>query len=86
MLIWKLDGLEEYDIRRPVTPRGTNLLGIVKHVTSVELEYFGPVFDRPHGLPLPWLSDIADPNAVCGLHQTRPGPRSSPSISAPAAR
>jgi hypothetical protein len=26
-LLWKLDGLSEYDIRRPLTPTGTNLLG-----------------------------------------------------------
>jgi hypothetical protein len=43
VLLWKLDGLGEYDIRRPLTPTGTNLLGIVKHVASVELEYFGPL-------------------------------------------
>jgi hypothetical protein len=63
VLLWKLDGLGEYDIRRPLTPTGTNLLGIVKHVASVELEYFGPVFGRPHGVALPWLAVDADPNA-----------------------
>jgi hypothetical protein len=63
VLLWKLDGLSEYDIRRPMTPTGTNLLGIVKHVASVELEYFGPVFGRPHGVALPWLADEAAPNA-----------------------
>ena len=26
-LVWKLDGLSEYDIRRPLVPTGTNLLG-----------------------------------------------------------
>ena len=35
-LLWKLDGLSEYDVRRPLTPTGTNLLGLVKHVASVE--------------------------------------------------
>ena len=29
-LVWKLDGLSEYDIRRPLVPTGTNLLGLVK--------------------------------------------------------
>ena len=33
-LLWKLDGLSEYDVRRPMTRTGTNLLGIVKHVAS----------------------------------------------------
>jgi len=61
--VWKLDGLSEYDIRRPLTPTGTNLLGLVKHSAGGELEYFGTVFGRPHGVPLPWLADGAAPNA-----------------------
>jgi Protein of unknown function (DUF664) len=62
-LLWKLDGLSEYDIRRPMTPTGTNLLGLVKHVASVELGYFGDTFGRPSGEPLPWFADGAEPNA-----------------------
>ena len=46
-LVWKLDGLGEYDIRRPLTPTGTNLLGLVKHSTATNLGYFGEVFGRP---------------------------------------
>lgn len=45
-LVWKLDGLSEYDIRRPLTPTGTNLLGLVKHSTATHLGYFGDVFGR----------------------------------------
>ena len=62
-LIWKLDGLSEYDVRRPMVPTGTNLLGLVKHVASVELGYFGDTFGRPSGEPLPWFEDDAEPNA-----------------------
>ena len=62
-LLWKLDGLSDYDIRRPMTPTGTNLLGLVKHVASVELGYFGETFDRPSGEPLPWFDDDAEANA-----------------------
>jgi uncharacterized damage-inducible protein DinB len=62
-LLWKLDGLSEYDIRRPMTPTGTNLLGLVKHVASVELGYLGDTFDRPSDEPLPWFEDDAEPNA-----------------------
>ena len=47
VLLWKLDGLSDYDIRRPMTPTGTNLLGLVKHCAGVECEYFGQVLDRP---------------------------------------
>src|SRR5213083_2461997 len=63
VLLWKLEGLSEYDIRRPMVPTGTNLLGLVKHVAGVEAGYFGEVFDRPFGEPLPWLDDGAEPNA-----------------------
>lgn len=62
-ILWKLDGLSEYDIRRPVTPTGTNLLGMVKHLASVELGYFGDTFGRPYGELLPWFDDAAEPNA-----------------------
>ncbi|MFD8636607.1 MULTISPECIES: DinB family protein [unclassified Streptomyces] len=55
-LVWKLDGLSEYDVRRPLTPTGTNLLGLVKHVAGVELGYFGDTFGRPFfdEEPPPW--------------------------------
>ncbi|MGI5522483.1 DinB family protein [Micromonospora sp. CA-259024] len=46
-LVWKLDGLSEYDIRRPLTATGTNLLGLVKHMATLEAWYFGEVFGRP---------------------------------------
>jgi len=62
-LLWKLDGLSEYDVRRPLVPTGTNLLGLVKHVASVELGYFGETFGRPSGEPLPWFAEDAEDNA-----------------------
>jgi hypothetical protein len=58
-LLWKLEGLSEYDVRRPLVPSGTNLLGLVKHVAAVELGYFGETFGRPSPDPLPW--DESDP-------------------------
>ncbi|CAM5454628.1 DinB family protein [Streptomyces pilosus] len=62
-LLWKLDGLSEYDVRRPMTPTGTNLLGLVKHAAGVELGYLGDTFGRPSGEPLPWLAEAAETNA-----------------------
>lgn len=56
-LLWKLDGLSEYDARRPLTATGTNLLGLVKHVATIEARYFGEVFDRPSPEPLPRWQD-----------------------------
>ena len=62
-LLWKLDGLGERDLRWPVTGSGTNLLGLVKHVGSMEFGYFGETFGRPADEPLPWLEPDAEDNA-----------------------
>ncbi len=62
-ILWKLDDLGERDIRRPMTPTGTNLLGLVKHLATVELMYFGIVFDRPPANPVPWLRPDLPPNS-----------------------
>jgi len=63
-VVWKLDGLPEYDVRRPLTPTGTNLLGVVKHLAWTDAEYFGLVFGRPFPEAPPWAgqADIP-PNA-----------------------
>ena len=61
-LLWKLDGLGERDVRRPMTRTGTNLLGVVKHVATVEAGYLGDCFDRPFPEPLPWTAPDAAPN------------------------
>ncbi len=62
-LVWKLDGLGEYDIRRPLTPTGTSLLGLVKHSGATHLRYFGGgVFGRTPDESLSWLSGGAVPN------------------------
>jgi uncharacterized damage-inducible protein DinB len=52
VLVWKLDALSEYDIRRRLTATGTNLLGLVKHMATCEAWYFGEVFGRPSPEPL----------------------------------
>jgi hypothetical protein len=62
-LLWKLEGLDERDLRRPMTPTGTNLLGLVKHTASTTVGYLGDVFDRPFGEAVPWFDDAADDNA-----------------------
>jgi uncharacterized damage-inducible protein DinB len=62
-LLLKIEGLSEYDARRPQTPTATNLLGLVKHVASVQLGYFGETFGRPADRDVPWLSDDAVPDA-----------------------
>ncbi|WP_086682924.1 DinB family protein, partial [Amycolatopsis pretoriensis] len=52
-----LSGLSEYDIRRPVTPTGTNLLGLVKHLAGIELGTLGDCVGRPAPVRLPWVED-----------------------------
>lgn len=56
-LVASIDGLSDYDIRRPMTPSGTNLLGLVKHVMGVELGYLGACVGRPAPFTLPWYDD-----------------------------
>ncbi|GGM14774.1 DinB family protein [Nakamurella endophytica] len=46
-LLDTLDGLSEYDVRRPLTATGTNLLGLVRHLTLTEVVYLGDVLGRP---------------------------------------
>ncbi|KRF02979.1 hypothetical protein ASG88_06400 [Nocardioides sp. Soil777] len=62
-LCWKTEGLSEYDVRRPLTPTGTNLLGLVKHLSIVEASYFGATFGRPFPRHLPWWDDDAPEEA-----------------------
>jgi Protein of unknown function (DUF664) len=56
-LLSRLDGLSEYDRRRPMTPTGTNLLGLVKHLAGLEYGYLGESFGHPAPETLPWIED-----------------------------
>jgi hypothetical protein len=56
-LLSSLDGLHEYDIRRPMTPSATNLLGLIKHLAGVEFAYLGDSVARPAPVRLPWIED-----------------------------
>lgn len=56
-LLSKLEGLSEYDLRRPMTPTGTNLLGLVKRLAGVEYEYLGASFKRPAAETMSWIED-----------------------------
>ncbi|TQM65113.1 DinB family protein [Humibacillus xanthopallidus] len=62
-VLWKVDGLSERDQRMPLTASGTNLLGLVKHLASVEAGYFGDCLGRPWPEPMPSWDDDAEPNA-----------------------
>jgi hypothetical protein len=40
-----------------MTPTGTNLLGLVKHLAGLEYGYLGESFGRPSPEPLSWFDD-----------------------------
>ena len=46
-VLHKLEGLSEYQLRRPMTSTATNLLGVAFHLASLNAEYFGATFGRP---------------------------------------
>ena len=59
-LLWKLEGLDDEQLRRPMVPSGTSLLGMVKHLAYVERWWFQQVWA---GLEptYPWTDE--DPDA-----------------------
>ena len=57
VMLSKLDGLSEYDRRRPMTPTGTNLLGLVKHLAGVEYSSLGESFGYPAPERMSWVED-----------------------------
>jgi uncharacterized damage-inducible protein DinB len=59
-LLWKIDGLSDEDLRRPMTPSGVSLLGLVKHSTVVERFWFRKAF-AGEDVSVPWSTD--DPGA-----------------------
>jgi hypothetical protein len=59
-VLWKLEGLDDEALRRAMTPSGTNLLGLVKHLAAVEYGWFCDTFGRP-AEPMPFDQD--DPDA-----------------------
>ncbi|HEX6167138.1 MAG TPA: DinB family protein [Acidimicrobiales bacterium] len=58
-VLWKVEGLDDDELRRPMTPSGTNVLGLVKHLAAVEYGWFCEPFGRPTE-PLPFDEDDED--------------------------
>src|SRR3954451_9030600 len=55
-LLWKVEGLSDAELRRPMTDTGTNLIGIVKHLTGITYGYLVSAFGRERE-PLPIEDD-----------------------------
>lgn len=70
-LVWKLEGLSDYDLRRPLVPSGTNLLGLVKHLAGVEIGYFGDTFGRPFSDPPAWVAEWSDADMWATADESR---------------
>jgi uncharacterized damage-inducible protein DinB len=59
VFVWKLEGLSDEDLRRPMVPSGTNLLGMLKHLAAVEYGWFCLTFGRETE-PLPFEDEDED--------------------------
>jgi hypothetical protein len=66
---WKLEGLDDGQLRRPMTPSGTNLLGLVKHLAGVEYGWFCETFGRATE-PLPFVEDDPDADLRVEPHES----------------
>lgn len=72
VMVWKLEGLGDDDLRRPMTPSGTNLLGMVKHLAAVEYGWFCVPFGRETE-PLPFDDDDEDADLRVDPDETTEG-------------
>lgn len=57
-VLWKAEGVGERDLRYPRTASGTNLLGVVKHLATVEAGYFGECLGAPMPFEMPWYESF----------------------------
>jgi uncharacterized damage-inducible protein DinB len=69
VVLWKLEGLDDEQLRRPVTPSGTHLLGLVKHLAAVEYSWFCETFGRETE-PLPFRDDDPDADLRAEPHES----------------
>jgi uncharacterized damage-inducible protein DinB len=45
--VWKLRGLDDEQLRRPMTPSGMTMLGLTKHMAWVQMGWFRGTFGYP---------------------------------------
>jgi hypothetical protein len=69
VVLWKLDGLDDEQLRRPMTPSGTNLLGLMKHLASVEFGWFCETFGR-ESESIPFDEDDPEADMRAEPHET----------------
>jgi uncharacterized damage-inducible protein DinB len=66
-LLWKLEGLDDEQLRRAMVPSGTSLLGLVKHLAYVERSWFQRVWAGQE-VSFPWTKE--DPDADWRIEPT----------------
>jgi uncharacterized damage-inducible protein DinB len=71
VVLWKVEGLTDEQLRRPMTPTGTNLLGLVKHLANVEYLWFCSTFGRPsEAIPLDAPGADPETDMRAATHET----------------
>lgn len=68
-VLWKIEGLDDAALRRAMTPSGTSLLGLVKHLAAVEYGWFCETFGRQTE-PLPFDDDDVDADMKVGTRES----------------
>jgi Protein of unknown function (DUF664) len=59
LMLWKIEGVDDDALRRPMVPSGTTLLGLIKHLACVEYLWFCITFGRETE-PLPFADDDSE--------------------------
>ncbi len=72
VVLWKLEGLDDEQLRRQMTPSGTNLIGLVKHLASVEYAWFCDTFGYPSDA-VPFDPDDPEADMRAQPHETTAG-------------
>jgi uncharacterized damage-inducible protein DinB len=68
VVLWKLEGLDDEQLRRQLVPSGNSLLGLVKHLASVEYSWFCQTFGRENE-PLPFDEEDENADLRVQLHE-----------------
>jgi uncharacterized damage-inducible protein DinB len=66
---WKVEGLDDEQLRRQMVPSGTSVLGLVKHLAAVEYSWFCHTFGRETE-PLPLTDDDPDADLRVEAHES----------------
>jgi hypothetical protein len=68
-VLWKIEGLDEAQLRRPIVPSGTSFLALIKHLAVGEYDWFSIAFGRPTE-PLPDVSVKEDADWIIEPHES----------------